>query len=188
MKYIPPINGDTGNLNRSYINANPAAGIEGSIPSAPAFEHPQREILEVITHAGLTPNESVLTQLRQAIAAMISAAIVAPTPLGPLEKPKVVVVFNGTGSVAVKGTSLGVSSITDNGTGDYTVNFSTAFSSADYIKSIVASEPLASTPDWYPCVVNDSIAAGSCRLQIRAGNTSTLVDSPDVSFIAFGVQ
>jgi len=188
MKYIPPVNGDTGNPNRSYINANPALGVEGSIPPAAAFEHPIREIVEVITYAGLTPNEAVLTQLRQAISAMIAAAIVAPPTPNPLEKPKVVVVFNGTGSVAVKGTSLGVSSITDNGVGDYTVNFSTSFSSANYIKSIVASEPLSTTPDWYACVVNDNIAAGSCRFQIRAGNTSTLVDSPDVSFIAFGEQ
>ena len=39
--------------------------------------------------------------------------------------------FNGTGTVAIRG-SYNVSSITDNGTGDYTVNFTTAMPDADY--------------------------------------------------------
>jgi hypothetical protein len=44
--------------------------------------------------------------------------------------------FNGTGTVAIR-QSGNVSSITDNGTGDYTINFSNAFGAADY--SMVAS-------------------------------------------------
>ena len=39
--------------------------------------------------------------------------------------------FNGTGTVAIRA-SGNVSSITDNGTGDYTVNFTTAMEDADY--------------------------------------------------------
>ena len=39
--------------------------------------------------------------------------------------------FNGTGTVAIRA-SGNVSSITDNGVGDYTVNFTTALSSVDY--------------------------------------------------------
>ena len=39
--------------------------------------------------------------------------------------------FNGTGTVAIRG-AYNVSSITDNGTGDYTVNFTTALSDANY--------------------------------------------------------
>lgn len=39
--------------------------------------------------------------------------------------------FNGTGTVAIRA-SGNVSSITDNGTGDYTVNFTTAVADADY--------------------------------------------------------
>jgi len=40
--------------------------------------------------------------------------------------------FNGTGTVAIRA-AFNVSSITDNGTGDYTVNFSTAFADANYV-------------------------------------------------------
>jgi hypothetical protein len=39
--------------------------------------------------------------------------------------------FNGTGTVAIRA-SGGVSSITDNGTGDYTVNLSTTMPDANY--------------------------------------------------------
>jgi hypothetical protein len=39
--------------------------------------------------------------------------------------------FNGTGTVAIKG-SYNVSSITDNGTGDYTINFTNAMANANY--------------------------------------------------------
>ena len=39
--------------------------------------------------------------------------------------------FNGTGTVAIRA-SYNVSSITDNGTGDYTVNFTNAFADANY--------------------------------------------------------
>ena len=39
--------------------------------------------------------------------------------------------FNGTGTVAIRAAG-NVSSITDNGTGDYTVNFTTAFTDANY--------------------------------------------------------
>ena len=39
--------------------------------------------------------------------------------------------FNGTGTVAIRA-SFNVSSITDNGTGKYTVNFTNAFANANY--------------------------------------------------------
>jgi hypothetical protein len=42
--------------------------------------------------------------------------------------------FNGTGTVAIRA-QFNVSSITDNGTGDYTVNFSNAMSDANYAPS-----------------------------------------------------
>jgi hypothetical protein len=39
--------------------------------------------------------------------------------------------FNGTGTVAIRG-SFNVTSITDNGTGDYTINFTNAMTDANY--------------------------------------------------------
>ena len=47
--------------------------------------------------------------------------------------------FNGTGTVAIRA-SGNVSSITDNGTGDYTVNFTTAMPDANYSTLITGSQ------------------------------------------------
>jgi len=45
--------------------------------------------------------------------------------------------FNGTSTVAIRA-SFNVSSITDNGTGDYTVNFTTALADANYVATTMA--------------------------------------------------
>jgi hypothetical protein len=49
--------------------------------------------------------------------------------------------FNGTGTVAIR-SSFNVSSITDNGVGDYTVNFTTAMADTNYSASTSGSVPL----------------------------------------------
>ena len=48
--------------------------------------------------------------------------------------------FNGTGTVAIRA-SFNVSSITDNGTGSYTLNFTTALSDANYAAVGVTRSP-----------------------------------------------
>ena len=53
--------------------------------------------------------------------------------------------FNGTGTVAIRA-AFNVSSITDNGTGDYTVNFTTALPDANY--STVVSSGAVSSSTW----------------------------------------
>lgn len=50
--------------------------------------------------------------------------------------------FNGTGTVAIR-TSFNVTSITDNGTGAYTVNFTTAMADADYAITGTAGDSAA---------------------------------------------
>lgn len=54
--------------------------------------------------------------------------------------------FNGTGTVAIRA-SGNVTSITDNGTGDYTVNFTTAMPDANYAVIGTSSSSLAMPAD-----------------------------------------
>jgi hypothetical protein len=59
--------------------------------------------------------------------------------------------FNGTGTVAIRA-AFNVSSITDNGTGDYTVNFTTAMPDANYgfgvmVGSFAVSNGYATQPN-----------------------------------------
>jgi hypothetical protein len=63
--------------------------------------------------------------------------------------------FNGTGTVAIRA-SYNVSSITDNGTGDYTVNFTTALADANY--SGVASVSGSSIGSTFRFVTAPSIS------------------------------
>lgn len=57
--------------------------------------------------------------------------------------------FNGTGTVAIRD-SYNVSSITDNGVGDYTVNFQTALANANYAANAIARRPDALlTGSWF---------------------------------------
>ena len=77
--------------------------------------------------AGGLPDDCITT-------AEIAAAAVTTAKLGTSEASglaKAWVNFNGTGTVAIRA-SFNVSSITDNGTGDYTVNFTTALADANY--------------------------------------------------------
>jgi len=76
-----------------------------------------------------TNNTNVITPLRMREGFNASGS-------APVYACRAWVSFNGTGTVAIRG-SGNVSSITDNGTGDYTVNFTTAMSDANY--SAVAS-------------------------------------------------
>lgn len=60
-----------------------------------------------------------------------TASFAEPSGSAPLYAARAWVNFNGTGTVAIRA-SGNVSSITDNGTGDYTVNFTTAMTDANY--------------------------------------------------------
>jgi len=64
--------------------------------------------------------------------------------------------FNGTGTVAIRA-SGNVSSITDNGTGDYTVNFTTAMPDVNY--SAVAGASLAGSAATFVNVYSGAFAA-----------------------------
>lgn len=60
-----------------------------------------------------------------------SSVLATPTGSAPSYTCRAWVNFNGTGTVAIRA-SGNVSSITDNGVGDYTVNFTTAMPDANY--------------------------------------------------------
>lgn len=75
MQYVPPLNGDLENPDRPYVDADPAFSIQGSIPSGEALEAPMRELLALIAAAGIEPDAEDLTQVRQAVLALIGSAV-----------------------------------------------------------------------------------------------------------------
>jgi hypothetical protein len=87
--------------------------------------------------------------------------------------------FNGTGTVAIRA-SYNVSSITDNGTGDYTVNFTNALANANYSASCASVEDTSGsgTPVTnrflYPARVTPS--ASNIRLNCQEATTGAMRD------------
>jgi hypothetical protein len=84
--------------------------------------------------------------------------------------------FNGTGTVAIRA-SFNVSSITDNGTGEYTLNFTNALADANYALNVTGT-----TSQALACGLNDlaaAPAAANVRIVTRA-ISGVLADSPYV--------
>jgi hypothetical protein len=99
MKYEQPYG--VSDVNAPYINGNPAAGIQGSIPPAAAFEYHQRELIQLITQAGFTPSDSDLSQVTKAVrqgvnyfAASGTANALTIAPALPLDAYKAGLRFN----------------------------------------------------------------------------------------------
>ena len=83
--------------------------------------------------------------------------------------------FNGTGTVAIRG-SGNVSSITDNGTGDYTVNFTTALADANYCAALSGGEGTAGSGGRVPSSAGSTTT--TFRIQVRNLDNAT-TDSTD---------
>ena len=83
MKFVNPRNAPAGTsaLRVPYWDENRSAGTTGAIPPAKVLNDVQDEILAVIaTGGGLTPDPSDMTQLLQAIQAMVAAAVSGSLP------------------------------------------------------------------------------------------------------------
>lgn len=72
MKYNPPAGSQ--DPDAKYVTGQPGK-VRGSAVPAEAVEHPQREIVEVIKKAGLTPSADVLNQIYEAILKIIGVQV-----------------------------------------------------------------------------------------------------------------
>ncbi len=90
--------------------------------------------------------------------------------------------FDGTGTVAIRA-SGNVSSITDNGTGDYTTNFIVALIDADYSYSVSCQQSTTNTTVDSGGRGADTSLSGSLRLKFFGSSNNTVVD-PDLVAIA----
>ena len=88
--------------------------------------------------------------------------------------------FNGTGTVAIRG-SGNVTSITDNGTGDYTVNFTTAMPDVNYSWSIAADRTTAPIAQ----ITSGTATPATSNLRVMTYNTSLVI--ADSTYIAVNI-
>lgn len=92
--------------------------------------------------------------------------------------------FNGTGTVAIRD-SGNVSSITDRGTGAYTVNFSTAMPDANYSIPISLMSDGASNVNHMAIIPPSGLAAGSAQVNTGFFSPNTLQDQTGIYVAVF---
>lgn len=117
-------------------------------------------------------------------AAGTNGAISAPGG-APLYAARAWVNFNGTGTVAIR-VAGNVSSITDNGVGDYTINFTTAMPDANY--AIVGTASTISGSLGIVSSLTDATDFNKTTTSVRVGTYSSgaaLVDFPSVNVVIF---
>ena len=89
--------------------------------------------------------------------------------------------FNGTGTVAIREYE-NVSSITDNGTGNYTVNFTTAMPDANYVVASIGSAGSTESPRTPTIVAGDT--KSTTQLQIRYMRSDSTLSDQENCFLA----
>jgi hypothetical protein len=105
-----------------------------------------------------------------------SAQIATVSGSAPLYAARAWVNFNGTGTVAIRA-SGNVSSITDNGTGDYTVNFTTAMPDANYSVSLSCDGYLAgNAPTVLNTLAGGTYTTSAVRIYSAYSNTTDYQD------------
>ena len=86
--------------------------------------------------------------------------------------------FNGTGTVAIR-RAFNVSSITDNGAGNYTVNFTNAMPDSNY--SIAGS----ALGNIQYLIMSPYTAISTTQCQVIVSNTAALADNSVISVVIF---
>jgi hypothetical protein len=117
-----------------------------------------------------------------------SAQVATVSGTAPLYMCRAWVNFNGTGTVAIRA-SGNVSSITDNGVGDYTINFTTAMSDANYTVVGQGVNPASWTYGPQPFISSPSLAEAApttSAVRLVVGNNSgSFLDAKYVCYAIF---
>lgn len=92
------------------------------------------------------------------------------------------------GGTPTLNTSYNVSSLTDNGVGDFTFNFSTAFSSANY--TVAGSAQPTGGGSAVVIMIREGVnpTTSACRIHVNAPAVNAGVDAPMFSCAFFGAQ
>ena len=136
-----------------------------------------------------TPTSGDITNLAATQAQMeaVASLAVAVTPGRQqfhVGHPKAWVRFDGTGTPAITATYQG-SSITDNGTGDYTVNVGVTFSAASAVCALWTAGNASASDFFTTCPFNANFGTSSVRGAVFTGGRA-LADVSNINVVFFG--
>jgi hypothetical protein len=112
-----------------------------------------------------------------------SSVLGVPSGSAPSYTCRAWVNFNGTSTVAIRA-SGNVTSITDNGTGDYTVNFTTAMPDANYSVVVTAGRSDNRNGNGNILPSSSAPATGSVRV---AGSIMSNSDPLDIAYVMVAI-
>lgn len=135
----------------SSIKLSPNASGTGEFTIAAPNSNTNRTLTLPDSTGTIATAESTLSQFNASGSAPVYAA-------------RAWVNFNGTGTVAIRA-SGNVTSITDNGVGDYTVNFTTAMPDANYCAALSGGEGTAGSGGRVPA--SSGATTTTLRIQVR---------------------
>jgi len=129
----------------------------------------------------LTNKSIAATQLTGDVAAARITNALNATGSAPIYACRAWVNFDGSCTVAIRA-SGNVSSITDNGVGDYTVNFTTAMSDANYSVAGVIQGATSGGPSYTftLATISTPLTTSSARVRAVLAATGAAVDGPIV--------
>ena len=155
----------------SFIEAATVAGEVDGTPSA--NDMPGRLVFSTTSDGAASPTE----RFRISNDGSFSSVIPGGSTLYPQFACRAWVNFNGTGTVAIRA-SGNVSSITDNGVGDYTVNFTTAMADANYCAVVTGSSTDGASSNIVMDILSSTApTASAIRVLSETGGTGTNTDS-----------
>jgi len=175
---LPPLTGRAANMVRVNAAAN---GVEFRTPAQVLSDIGAASVASVALKAPRASPQLTGTPMAPTAAAATNTTQLATTAYTRTAIPNVLnaagsapiyacrawVNFNSMGTVAIRG-SGNVSSITDNGTGDYTVNFATAMQDANYCVSAVVANDVADGWTLNP----RTLLSGAVRVFVRRGDNA----------------
>jgi hypothetical protein len=131
-----------------------------------------------------TGDVEALTALPAGVTAPASSIAGALNASGaaPLFACRAWVNFNGVGTVAIRA-SGNVSSITDNGTGDYTVNFTAAMPDANY--AAVETASTLATTGGISAIQKFNATTTALRVIVYRPDTGALIDRDGIDILVF---
>ena len=168
----------------SKISLTPDASGTGTFTLASPNSNTNRTLTlpdaagELLTTTG---DGSGLTSLTSANLTGALPAISGAALTGIAAPVKAWVNFNGTGTVAIRA-SFNVSSITDNGIGDYTVNFAVAMTDANFSYSHAYSSEVSGQH-----TVGFFESSSASTLRVRHYNAANSVNRVDKAMVAIAV-
>lgn len=155
------------------------AALDGKIGSLSDASQTTKGIIEIATNAEAQAGADTV----RALTPSGLRAAVNVSGSAPIFAPRAWFNFNGTGTVAIRA-SGNVSSVTDNGTGLYTVNFATSLPDANFACVAMGSRNSGAT-NYNPTPNAIAYAPSSVQLRCHDQNSDTATDALYVNGVIY---